>query len=114
VSTAEVFRALKQVNWSGVAPEDDLRRILAGGIAPTLLVNDLAPVAIARWPRIGGTLASVELEGALAASMSGSGSAVFGIFATAAKAQEAAAQLRIRDPELRVVVASPYSPWPSC
>jgi 4-diphosphocytidyl-2-C-methyl-D-erythritol kinase len=108
VSTAEVFRALKQVNWSGVAPEDDLRRIIAGEIAPALLVNDLAPVAIARWPRIGDTLAIIELAGALAASMSGSGSAVFGIFATAGKAQEAAAQLRNRDSELRVIVASPY------
>jgi 4-diphosphocytidyl-2C-methyl-D-erythritol kinase len=52
----------------------------------------------------------IEKSGALAASMTGSGSAVFGIFATAAKAQEAAAQLRRQDPELRIVVASPYLP----
>jgi 4-diphosphocytidyl-2-C-methyl-D-erythritol kinase len=109
VSTAEIFRALQPDNWSGIAPESDLRRIIAGEIAPTLLVNDLAPVAIARWPRIGGTLAMIEMAGALAASMTGSGSAVFGIFANAAKAQEAAAQLRNRDPELRVIVASPYA-----
>ena len=107
VSTAEIFRALSPVNWSGVAPEDDLRRIIGGEIAPTSLMNDLAPVAIARWPRIGHTLAMIELAGALAASMTGSGSAVFGIFATA-KAQEAAAQLRRQDPELRIIVASPY------
>src|SRR4029077_13891635 len=37
VSTAEVFRALKPVNWSGVAPENDLPRIIAGEITPTLL-----------------------------------------------------------------------------
>jgi len=110
VSTAEIFRALKPVNWSGVAPESDLRRILAGEIAPALLVNDLAPAAISRWPRIGETLGMIKLAGALAASMTGSGSAVFGIFATAAKAQDAAAQLRNRDPELRIVVASPYLP----
>jgi 4-diphosphocytidyl-2-C-methyl-D-erythritol kinase len=108
VSTAEAFRALKPVNWSGVAPEDDLRRIIAGEIVATLLVNDLAPVVISRWPRIGHTLAMVELAGALAASMTGSGSAVFGVFATAAKAQDAAAQLRRQDPELRLVAASPY------
>jgi 4-diphosphocytidyl-2-C-methyl-D-erythritol kinase len=107
VSTAEIFRALKPVNWSGVAPESDVRRILAGEITPALLVNDLAPAAIARWPQIGHTLAMIELAGALAASMTGSGSAVFGIFATAAKAQEAAAQLRRQDPELRIIVASP-------
>ena len=107
VSTEEVFRALRPDNWSGIAPESDLGRIIAGEIAPTLLVNDLAPVAIARWPRIGDTLAMIELAGALAASMTGSGSAVFGIFATATNAQEAVVQLRNRDPELRVVVASP-------
>ncbi len=84
VSTAEIFRALKPVSWSGVAPENDLRRILAGEIAPALLVNDLAPAAISRWPRIGEALTMIEKSGALAASMTGSGSAVFGIFATAA------------------------------
>ena len=107
VSTAEIFRALSPVSWSGVAPDDDLRRIIGGEIAPTSLMNDLAPVAIARWPRIGHTLAMIELAGALAASMTGSGSAVFGVFAIGA-AREAAAQLRIRDPELNVIVASPY------
>jgi 4-diphosphocytidyl-2-C-methyl-D-erythritol kinase len=110
VSTAEVFRALKPVNWSGVAPKSAVRRILAGEIVPTLLVNDLAPAAISRRPRIGDTLAMIQLAGALAASMTGSGSAVFGIFATAAKAQEAAALLRRQDPELRIVAASPYRP----
>jgi 4-diphosphocytidyl-2-C-methyl-D-erythritol kinase len=114
VSTAEIFRALKPVNWSGVAPESDLRRIIAGEIAPALLVNDLAPAAISRWPRIGEALTMIQKSGALATSMTGSGSAVFGIFATAAKAQEAAAQLRRQDPELRIVAASPYPPWPSC
>jgi 4-diphosphocytidyl-2-C-methyl-D-erythritol kinase len=108
VSTAEIFRALKPVNWSGIASDTDIRRILIGDFAPKLLVNDLAPAAISRWPRIGDTLAMIELAGALAASMTGSGSAVFGVFATAAKAQEAAAHLRNRDPELRVVVASTY------
>jgi 4-diphosphocytidyl-2-C-methyl-D-erythritol kinase len=108
VSTAEIFRALKPVSWSGVAPENDLRRILAGEIAPALLVNDLAPAAISRWPRIGDTLAMIEMAGARAASMTGSGSAVFGVFATGAKAQEAAAQLRRQDPELRTFAASPY------
>src|SRR5260370_30012903 len=40
VSTAEIFRALKPVSWSGAAPENDLRRILGGGTTPALLVND--------------------------------------------------------------------------
>jgi 4-diphosphocytidyl-2-C-methyl-D-erythritol kinase len=110
VATAEIFRALKPVNWSGVAPKSAVRRILAGEIAPALLVNDLAPAAISRCSRIGDTLAMIQLAGALAASMTGSGSAVFGIFATAAKAQEAAALLRRQDPELRIVAASPYRP----
>jgi len=110
VSTAEIFRGLKPDNWSGIAPEGDVRRILTGEIAPALLVNDLASAAISRWPRIGEALTMIEKSGALAASMTGSGSAVFGIFATAAKAQEAAALLRRQDPELRIVAASPYRP----
>lgn len=114
VSTAEVFHALRPDNWSGVAPQDNLRRIIAGEIAPAVLVNDLAPGAISRWPRVGDTLKMMEPAGALAASMTGSGSAVFGIFATAAEAQDAATHLRNRDPELRVIVASPYLPLRSC
>jgi 4-diphosphocytidyl-2-C-methyl-D-erythritol kinase len=114
VPTAEIFRALRPDNWSGIAPDSDVRRILIGETAQPLLVNDLVPVAISRWPRIGHTLAMIELAGARATSMTGSGSAVFGIFATAAKAQEAAAELRRQDPELRIIAAYPYPPWPSC
>lgn len=98
VSTAEAYRWLDEdragkTEW--VEPED--REIDVGWASgPIRLVNDLeAPVA-RRHPVIDEIVAACRREGALVAQMTGSGSAVFGLFREAT-ARVAAARLRRPD-----------------
>ena len=58
-----------------------------------LLVNDFEPTVIAHIPRVGELIAHFYAMGAQYAAMSGSGSAVFGLFATAKMAHAAVAGL---------------------
>jgi 4-diphosphocytidyl-2-C-methyl-D-erythritol kinase len=102
VSTAAVFAGLRAEDWSGPASDEVLAAITAGSIKPGLLVNDLAAVAIKQWPLIAELKTMVEGCGAAGASMTGSGGAVFGIFATPAAAETAAEQVRRRYPAVRV------------
>ncbi len=102
VPTGPIFKALKPAQWSGPAPEDDFRAILAGRISASSLVNDLAPVAIERYPEIGQLKAILEESGARAAAMTGSGGAVFGVFESAKAAVEGAESMRSRAPAARV------------
>ena len=108
VPTGAVFRALKPENWSGPAANSDLEAILAGAVAQAHLVNDLANPAMAQFPEIAALKAILEEEGAVAAAMSGSGGAVFGIYPDATAANAAAAQVRGRTSEaaLRDVVTT--------
>ncbi len=105
VSTAEVFQALRPAQWSGPAPAEHLRAIAAGEIAPAMLQNDLAAVAMARHPEIAQLKSALEAAGA-AAAMSGSGGAVFGIFASAEAAAQAAAEMRPALPQTRFYVVN--------
>lgn len=57
-----------------------------------LLVNDLEVVTLARYPRIGHLKAKLIAGGAEGALMSGSGSAVFGVFNSRKRAMRAAGQ----------------------
>jgi len=59
-----------------------------------LLVNDLEKATIARYPRIGQLKAKLIAAGAEGALMSGSGSAVFGLFNSRNGARRALSQLR--------------------
>lgn len=104
VLTAEVFRALKPEQWSGPASEEDINKILQGQVTPSLLVNDLAQPAMARWPVIAQLKALLEESGAEAAGMTGSGSAVFGIFSTQEAAEAAGREVAPRAPQARVFV----------
>jgi 4-diphosphocytidyl-2-C-methyl-D-erythritol kinase len=106
VSTAEVYQELGSEQWSGRAPEADLAAIESGRISPELLVNDLAAVAMARYPKIAELKAMLERLGAQAAAMTGSGSAVFGIFSEPEEAALAARDLSRRAPEARILTAT--------
>jgi 4-diphosphocytidyl-2-C-methyl-D-erythritol kinase len=106
VSTAEVFQALKPAQWSGPAPAEHLRAIAAGGITPAMLQNDLAAVAMARYPEIAELKSALIAAGATAASMSGSGGAVFGIFPSAEAAAQAAAEMRPALPQTQFYVVN--------
>jgi 4-diphosphocytidyl-2-C-methyl-D-erythritol kinase len=105
VSTAAIFRELEPDGWSGSAPDAHIEAIVRGEIAPEHLVNDLAAVAIEQFPEIRRLKALLEDSGAIAAQMSGSGGAVFGIFDSTQAAETAAAKVRRRAPFANVIAA---------
>ena len=108
VPTAAVFRDLQPGHWSGPASDADVRAIMTGAVAPHLFVNDLARVAMARWPAIAHARRHLEELGARAAAMTGSGAGVFGIFDSPAAAEHAAAELRRRAPALTALACAIY------
>jgi 4-diphosphocytidyl-2-C-methyl-D-erythritol kinase len=59
-----------------------------------MLVNDLETVTLARYPQIGLLKRKLIEEGAVSSLMSGSGSAVFGLFESKERATKAFSQLR--------------------
>ena len=106
VPTVEVFRRLKPEAWTGAAPEESIGEISAGRIDQTMLVNDLAGVAMGQWPEIARLRDRLNQAGAIAAAMSGSGGAVFGIFASPNDAENAAATIRREDQSARAFAVS--------
>jgi 4-diphosphocytidyl-2-C-methyl-D-erythritol kinase len=106
VPTADVFKRLPREAWSGPASSATVDAIATGRVHADQLVNDLAGVAKARWPVIAELQKSLEHAGAIAAAMSGSGGAVFGVFATASDAARAAEEIRARNPAARVFAVS--------
>jgi 4-diphosphocytidyl-2-C-methyl-D-erythritol kinase len=75
-------------------------------VTSAILVNDLARVAVAKWPAIARYQSLVEQCGARASAMTGSGSAIFGVFDSIAEAAVAAVELRHRAPEARIFEVS--------
>jgi 4-diphosphocytidyl-2-C-methyl-D-erythritol kinase len=79
--------------------------------APPVLVNDFeAPIA-RRHPEVVAIRAALRAAGAVAAGLSGSGSAVFGLFATRRSAAEALGALRRTGCQLlqtRTIARAPY------
>lgn len=93
LSTPEVFRRYDALG--GVARGLDMDAIQAAlvkkdlpGLAH-LVANDLQPAAVSLLPQVDACIQALRERGALAACMTGSGSAVFGLFATAAQARAA-------------------------
>jgi 4-diphosphocytidyl-2-C-methyl-D-erythritol kinase len=100
VSTAEAYRWLAESRAAGVpaappfeppACTDDWLAVLAR------CRNDFEPVVTARHPEIGETVQALRRRGAVLAMMSGSGSAVFGLFAAAETAAQAIEPFTRRD-----------------
>ncbi|MBV8772283.1 MAG: 4-(cytidine 5'-diphospho)-2-C-methyl-D-erythritol kinase [Deltaproteobacteria bacterium] len=106
VLTALVFRELRPEQWSGPAPDEDVRAIVRGRFEPHHLVNDLEQVATAKWPEIGELKQLLAELGARAAAMTGSGAGVFGIFASATEACCACQQIERRVPHVQAFSAS--------
>lgn len=106
VSTAAIFRELSPEGWSGPASDADLAAIVRGDISQELLVNDLASVAITKFPEIRRLKGLLEDSGARAAQMSGSGGAVFGLFDSTQAAESAAIKVRRRAPFATVIAAT--------
>lgn len=101
LSTREVYAwhdADAAVDLQGfVARARDLSRRLRTartvGAVAGLVVNDLEPCVVARRPEVGALRDRLLAEGALAAAMTGSGAATFGLFRDAQSAGRARAAL---------------------
>jgi 4-diphosphocytidyl-2-C-methyl-D-erythritol kinase len=109
VSTAQIFGRLPREGWSGAASDGDLYELAAGRVNQAMLVNDLAPVAIELYPAIGSLITAIRQVGATDASMSGSGGAAFGIFASESAVREAGCKVKERHPSARVFAVFPGS-----
>jgi len=103
IATAEVYRGLKIELTTPPKTISILQKFLAqsdiAGLAAHLH-NDLEPVVLERYPvvqRAREALCAEKAEGVL---LSGSGSAVFGIFAGRAEAEQAHARLQANDWEV--------------
>ena len=83
---------------------DEQGRAGQAGRAHAGISNDLQPVVARRHPIVATLVAALERAGASQASLSGSGSAVFGLFARRTHAERAARALRRQAPRRLVLV----------
>lgn len=99
VSTPEVFRQLATKNNPALSlpPSRPLAADWLAAIAAAR--NDLEPPARELVPEIAAISAMLQANGALLTRMSGSGATCFGIFATMAAAEDAAAALHDERPD---------------
>jgi 4-diphosphocytidyl-2-C-methyl-D-erythritol kinase len=82
VATADAYRWLDEDRRARrTAPRDSRRTLGAWRGLPLALGNDLEAPVVRRHPEIGAARRVLEAAGARAAAMTGSGSAVFGLFA---------------------------------
>jgi len=101
VSTAEVFSHLRMPEWSGAASPKDIAAIEQGVVSAELVVNDLAQPASRLHPAIETLKVLVQKTGASAVAMTGSGGAVFGLYAGPDEAQAACVDLTGKMPATR-------------
>ena len=105
VPTASVFKTLKREGWSGPASPAEIEEIIGGRISARHLVNDLEVPAMQLFPQISHLKALLKECGATAASMTGSGGAVFGLFPDATASERAADEVGKKAPKARVFAA---------
>jgi 4-diphosphocytidyl-2-C-methyl-D-erythritol kinase len=91
VATADAYRWFDEDGPSRAASQGGASRTIPGWHGrPLSLVNDLEGPVVQRHPEISAARHALESGGALAAGMTGSGSAVFGLFASEPAARRAA------------------------
>jgi 4-diphosphocytidyl-2-C-methyl-D-erythritol kinase len=107
VVTAEVFRRLEKRENEGLPSlPNPLTRPAQLGIWLEGTRNDLEPPAIALVPAIGELIAAIgSIDGCILSRMTGSGGTVFGLFGSAARAHQAAHDLRAKYPGYWVAAA---------
>ena len=95
VNTAEAYRLLRAPRLTAVHARPTIELFCGGTMEKgALLANDFEQLIFRRFPRLAVAKRSLLRSGATAASLSGSGSALYGLFADRAKARSAARQLR--------------------
>lgn len=99
VSTAEAYGWYDEDRAAGLRePRSELQILpVPWPTRAAQMINDLEPPVIRRHPEILGIKGALREAGAVAAVMSGSGSAVFGLFRTRPAAARAAAELGRRE-----------------
>ena len=94
VLAADAYRWLDEDRSRAIGADSSNTAIAVGwSTGPVSLVNDLTAPVVRRHPEIAAAIERLQHEGAVAAAMSGSGSAVFGVF-SARTARRAARALR--------------------
>jgi 4-diphosphocytidyl-2-C-methyl-D-erythritol kinase len=96
LSTADVYAEADRIASTRERLDPGVLRELARAPLPELaarLENDLEPAALSLRPELAGTREALLDAGALAARVTGSGPTVFGVFATRADAERAAARV---------------------
>lgn len=91
-STAEAYAAIDESageSKSGCLPLDKLESVYRSPVKDWTFTNDFTPVIANKYPKVRQALEDVKSSGALFGDMSGSGSTVFGVYETAAQAQDA-------------------------
>jgi len=95
VATAEVYRRLEAPSrWR--RPTGAVYSMASGLVRQPCwheLRNDLEPIVVRGWPEVAAALDALDRDGALRAGVTGSGSAVFGLYPAAARARDAASRL---------------------
>ena len=90
VSTAEAYAWYDEDRAAGVRENRELQQLpVPWPSRAAQMINDLEPPVMRRHQEIGGLKTALKEAGAMAAAMSGSGSAVFGLFRSRAQAQNA-------------------------
>jgi 4-diphosphocytidyl-2-C-methyl-D-erythritol kinase len=97
VATSWVYRKFAAKLTKPMANTSIISPLRKSSGQPRLLVNDLESVAVARYPRIKSLKRELIAEGAAGALMSGSGSAVFGLFDSRGNAARASSRLQKED-----------------
>lgn len=97
VATAWVYRKFAAKLTKLMANTSIISPLKKSSGQPRLLVNDLESVTMARYPRIKSLKRELIAEGAAGALMSGSGSAVFGLFDSKGNAARALSRLQKED-----------------
>jgi len=119
LATAEVYRAFAASagGLTGDAPAPTFRALplrdgaLGGaGALEELVHNDLEPVATRLCPMVASLRAALRAAGALAAGMSGSGPAVYGVFEDEERRDQGLGRLSIAKPARAYATATTPSP----
>ncbi len=95
VATASVYRRLEApAPWR--RPSGAVYSVASGLVRQPSwreLRNDLEPVVVRGWPEVAAALAALDRDAALRVGVTGSGSAVFGLYPTGSRARDAASRL---------------------
>lgn len=94
VSTAEAYAWYDEDRAAGLREPRELQILpVPWPTRAAQMINDLEPPVVRRHPEIGALKTALREAGAVAAAMSGSGSAVFGLFRSRSAAKKALAPL---------------------